>query len=106
EKSTLAYLAKITSRKKEQKMEGKLNKKMIFFFGALGGLLYGYDMGVISGALFYIKTDIPLSDCTEGLVVSSMLIRSMFGSGCSGPLSSSFSRRRLVVICVYVFVCA
>lgn len=35
----------------------KINKKMIFFIGALGGLLYGYDMGVISGALLYLKDD-------------------------------------------------
>lgn len=37
----------------------KINKKLIFFLGALGGLLYGYDMGVISGALLFIKNDIP-----------------------------------------------
>ncbi|HLQ94910.1 MAG TPA: sugar porter family MFS transporter [Pseudogracilibacillus sp.] len=84
-------------------MEGKINKKMIFFFGALGGLLYGYDMGVISGALLYIKTDIPLSSFTEGLVVSSMLIGAIFGSGFSGPLSDKFGRRRLVFMISIVF---
>src|SRR5690625_350195 len=77
-------------------MEGKINKNMIFFFGALGGLLYGYDMGVISGALLFIKNDIPLTSFTEGLVVSSMLFGAIFGSGFSGPLSDRFGRRRLV----------
>lgn len=43
--------------------------KLIFFLGALGGLLYGYDTGVISGALLFIKNDIPLTSFTEGLVV-------------------------------------
>ncbi|CDQ38429.1 putative metabolite transport protein CsbC [Virgibacillus salexigens] len=86
-------------------MKGKiLNKKMIFFFGALGGLLYGYDMGVISGALLFIKNDIPLTSFTEGLVVSSMLFGAIFGSGFSGPLSDKFGRRRLVFMISIIFI--
>lgn len=65
-------------------MEIKVDKKLIFFLGALGGLLYGYDMGVISGALLFIKDDIPLNSVTEGLVVASMLVGAIFGSGASG----------------------
>ncbi|GAA0591122.1 sugar porter family MFS transporter [Virgibacillus siamensis] len=86
-------------------MGGKnIGKKMIFFLGALGGLLYGYDMGVISGALLFIKDDIPLTSFTEGLVVSSMLIGAIFGSGFSGPLSDKFGRRRLVFMISVVFI--
>src|SRR5699024_4981099 len=85
-------------------MKGKINKNMIFFFGALGGLLYGYDMGVISGALLFIKNDIPLTSFTEGLVVSSMLFGAIFGSGFSGPLSDRFGRRRLVFMITVIFV--
>ena len=39
----------------------------------LGGLLFGYDTGVISGALLYMKTDLDLTPFTEALVVSSLL---------------------------------
>lgn len=78
--------------------------KLIFFLGALGGLLYGYDTGVISGALLFIKNDIPLTDFTKGLVVSSMLIGAIFGSGFSGPLSDKFGRRRLVFAVAVVFI--
>ncbi|WP_086428072.1 sugar porter family MFS transporter [Staphylococcus cornubiensis] len=82
----------------------KINKKMIFFIGALGGLLYGYDMGVISGALLYLKDDIPLNAFTEGLVVSSMLVGAIVGAGLSGPLSEKFGRRRLVFMISIVFI--
>ena len=82
----------------------KVNKKLIFFLGALGGLLYGYDMGVISGALLFIKDDIPLNSFTEGLVVSSMLIGAIVGSGASGPMSDRLGRRRVVFIIAIIFI--
>ncbi|HCT0421359.1 sugar porter family MFS transporter [Staphylococcus pseudintermedius] len=82
----------------------KINKKMIFFIGALGGLLYGYDMGVISGVLLYLKDDIPLNAYTEGLVVSSMLVGAIVGAGLSGPLSEKLGRRRLVFMISIVFI--
>lgn len=82
----------------------KINKKMIFFIGALGGLLYGYDMGVISGALLYLKDDIPLNAYTEGLVVSSMMVGAIVGAGLSGPLSEKLGRRRLVFMISIVFI--
>ncbi|RBA01570.1 sugar porter family MFS transporter [Staphylococcus arlettae] len=82
----------------------KVNKKLIFLLGALGGLLYGYDMGVISGALLFIKDDIPLNSFTEGLVVSSMLIGAIVGSGASGPMSDRLGRRRVVFIIAIIFI--
>jgi hypothetical protein len=39
----------------------------------LGGLLFGYDTGVISGALLYMKDDLNLSSFGEATVVSSLL---------------------------------
>ena len=85
-------------------MEIKVDKKLIFFLGALGGLLYGYDMGVISGALLFIKDDIPLNSVTEGLVVASMLVGAIFGSGASGPLSDRLGRRRVVFVIAIVYI--
>lgn len=82
----------------------KVNKKLIFFLGALGGLLYGYDMGVISGALLFIRDDIPLNSFTEGLVVSSMLVGAIFGSGASGPISDRLGRRRVVFIIAIIYI--
>lgn len=82
----------------------KVNKKLIFFLGALGGLLYGYDMGVISGALLFIKDDIPLNSFTEGLIVASMLVGAIFGSGASGPMSDRLGRRRVVFIIAIIYI--
>ena len=39
----------------------------------LGGLLFGYDTGVISGALLYMRDGLGLSSVAEGAVVSSLL---------------------------------
>ncbi|MBU8567186.1 sugar porter family MFS transporter [Virgibacillus pantothenticus] len=80
-----------------------INKKLIYILGALGGLLYGYDLGVISGALLFIKNDIPLTSFTEGLVVSSLLFGAIFGSGFSGPLSDRLGRRKLIFIISIIF---
>ena len=39
----------------------KVNKYLIFILGALGGLLYGKDNGVLSGSILFIHKDIPLN---------------------------------------------
>ena len=67
-------------------------------------MLYGYDMGVISGALLFIKNDIPYSSWTEGFIVSAMLIGAIFGSGVSGPVSDRLGRRRVVSIIAIIYI--
>ncbi|RIM56847.1 sugar porter family MFS transporter, partial [Staphylococcus arlettae] len=64
----------------------------------------GYDNGVISGALLFIDNDIPLNSFTEGLVVSSMLIGAIIGSGASGPLADKLGRRRLVLFIAIIYI--
>ena len=44
--------------------------RRIYFFGALGGLLFGYDTGVISGAILFITDDFELSPFMQGAVVA------------------------------------
>ena len=70
---------------------------------ALGGLLFGYDTGVISGALLYIKDDLALSSFMEGVVVSSLLVGAMIGAGIGGPLADRMGRRMLVLIAAVIF---
>ena len=76
---------------------------LIWVFGALGGILWGYDTGVISGAMLFIKQDIALSPLQQGLVVSGLLVGAMAGAGASGRLSDLWGRRRLILAAAAVF---
>lgn len=76
---------------------------VVAFVAALGGLLFGYDTGVISGALPFIDDDFSLSPLSEGLVVSSLLIGAMVGAGFAGRLADTLGRRRVVLIAAVVF---
>ncbi len=80
-------------------MDGALraNGRRIFFFGALGGLLFGYDTGVISGAILFITEDFGLSPFMQGAVVAALLLGAMFGAALAGPLSDRMGRRGLIV---------
>ncbi|WP_018661922.1 sugar porter family MFS transporter [Heyndrickxia acidiproducens] len=84
-------------------MKFKVNNGLIYFFGALGGLLFGYDTGVISGAILFIKNDLHLTSWTEGIVVSSILFGCMIGAAISGALSDRLGRRKVVLIAATVF---
>ena len=70
---------------------------------ALGGLLFGYDTGVISGALLFIKTDFQLNAFLEGFIVSSLLLGAMVGAGVSGALSDRLGRRTIILVAAAIF---
>ena len=79
------------------------NGRRIFFFGALGGLLFGYDTGVISGAILFIKTDFALSAFWQGAVVAVLLLGAMVGAVLAGPLSEPFGRKKMIVVAGVTF---
>jgi hypothetical protein len=49
-------------------------------FAALGGLLFGYDTGVISGALIFLKREFGLTTAAEEIVVSGVLLGATIGA--------------------------
>jgi sugar porter (SP) family MFS transporter len=70
---------------------------------ALGGMLFGYDIGVISGAILFIKRDFSLSAGMEEIVVSSVLLGSLAGAAAGGILADRLGRRKLLIATAIVF---
>ncbi len=70
---------------------------------ALGGMLFGYDSGVISGAILFIKKDFSLSPGLEEIVVSSVLLGSLVGALVGGTLADRLGRRKLLIITAAIF---
>ena len=70
---------------------------------ALGGLLFGYDVGVISGAILFVQKAFSLSPRMEEIVVSSVLLGSLAGAIIGGSLADRLGRRKLLVVTALVF---
>ena len=82
------------------------NRRFVYIvasFAALGGLLFGFDTGVISGALLFIRQDFNLNAFTEGFIVSSLLLGAMVGAGVSGALSDRLGRRTIILVAAVIF---
>jgi SP family galactose:H+ symporter-like MFS transporter len=76
----------------------------IGFTGALAGLLFGLDVGVISGAEGLIQKSFSISDKIIEFVVSSLLWGAVFGTLISGILSHKLGRRGAILISAVIFV--
>src|ERR1035441_6945596 len=72
---------------------------------ALGGLLFGYDTGVISGALLFIGKDFPgLTSFDKELLTSILLIGALFGALAAGRIADRVGRRPTVLGTAALFV--
>jgi SP family galactose:H+ symporter-like MFS transporter len=72
-------------------------------FAALGGLLFGYDTGVISGALIFIKREFGLTTAAEEIVVSGVLLGATIGAIFGGKAADLFGRRRVLLVTAAIF---
>lgn len=70
---------------------------------ALAGLLFGYDTGVISGAILFIKDQYHLASAAIQAVVSSVLFGAVIGAALSGALTDKFGRRKVIIITAILF---
>ncbi|MGI8578797.1 MAG: MFS transporter [Nocardioidaceae bacterium] len=76
----------------------------ISMIAAIGGLLFGYDTGVISGALLYIKGDLHANTFEQQAIVSALLLGAMAGAVLSGYLADAISRKWTKALSGTVFV--
>ncbi|OHV13832.1 sugar porter family MFS transporter [Kushneria phosphatilytica] len=71
---------------------------------ALAGLLFGMDIGVISGALPFIEQEFHISDQTQEIIVSSMMFGAAFGAAGGGFFSRRFGRKLTLAISGIIFI--
>ena len=76
---------------------------LITSIAALGGLLFGYDTGVINGAQFYLTKYFELDAATKGWVVGSALLGCLLGAIIAGPLSIRLGRKSSLIISAILF---
>jgi SP family galactose:H+ symporter-like MFS transporter len=76
---------------------------LVTVVGALGGFLFGYDTGVISGAELYLKTSFSLGNGTEELAVSAVLIGAVIGAIIGGRLGDILGRKLMILIIAVIF---
>jgi sugar porter (SP) family MFS transporter len=70
---------------------------------ALGGLLFGYDTAVISGAIGFLRIHFQLSAAEMGWAASSALVGCIVGAGIAGVLSDFAGRKKAMIIAAVLF---
>jgi sugar porter (SP) family MFS transporter len=76
---------------------------MVSAVAALGGLLFGYDTGVISGALLYLTKDFKLDAFHTELAVSAVLVGCIIGSAVGGRTADLISRKMTLIVMAIIF---
>lgn len=86
--------------------EKKISSSFIYFFGAFAGILFGYDIGVMTGALPFLEHDWNLQNNAGaiGWITSSVMFGAIFGGALAGQLSDRLGRRKMILISALIFV--
>jgi len=88
------------------KTNKKISASFIYFFGAFGGILFGYDIGVMTGALPFLQTSWGLTNNATiiGWITSSVMFGAIFGGAAAGLLSDRLGRRKMILISSLIFM--
>ena len=78
--------------------------KLVALIAALGGLLFGYDTGVMSGALLFISPDFSMTSHQEGWVTSMLLVGAAVGALVAGRAADAWGRRTTLLIGGAIFI--
>jgi MFS transporter, SP family, galactose:H+ symporter len=76
---------------------------IIAIISGISGMLFGYDTGVISGAILFIKQEFSLSSLIQGIVVSAVLIGAIIGAFMGGSMADRFGRRKMIIVASIIF---
>ena len=76
--------------------------KMVFL-SAIGGFLFGYDTGIVSGAMVFIRDDFELDDLWQEVIISITILGAWIFSILSGSLSDYIGRKKVVIISSVIF---
>lgn len=76
---------------------------VLAFFSALGGFLFGYDTGVVSGAMLLLKREMNLSALWQELLVSSTVGAAALSALAGGYLNGVFGRRVCILLASFIF---
>ncbi|MHB1293550.1 MAG: sugar porter family MFS transporter [Anaerolineae bacterium] len=71
---------------------------------ALGGFLLGYDIGITSGAILYIRRSYDLTGLREGILMSAALCGAAVGAAAAGALTDGWGRRRALILAAAVYL--
>jgi MFS family permease len=77
---------------------------LIAVVAALGGLLFGFDTGVIAGAMLFVVPDFNLGPAQQGLVVSAVTFGALFGARAGGTSADTLGRRLTNIIAGMSFI--
>ena len=83
--------------------QARRNVVLTAAIAGLGGLLFGYDTGVIASALLFITPDFGLTSFESGLVVGAVPIGAVFGALGAGRLSDRYGRRLMILLSSVIF---
>ncbi|MDF1760245.1 MAG: sugar porter family MFS transporter [Coxiellaceae bacterium] len=77
---------------------------LITFIAAVGGLLFGFDTGIISGALVFLQDSFVLTTFTKEVVVGSVVLGALFGALVSGYVADRYGRRTMLIVASILFL--
>jgi len=77
---------------------------VVMALAGIGGILYGFDIGVISGALIFMQDDMSMSANDASLIVSAVLGGGSLATLCSGPFADRYGRRFSINVSGIVFI--
>ncbi len=82
----------------------KQNIYFIAFIAAISGLLFGYDAGIISGAMLFIKKTFSISSAEVGLIVSAVPLGALFSALAIGKITDIIGRKKVLFATAILFI--